>query len=219
MGVSTAFLVDGFNLYHSLRDAERHLAGPTNNDPQTRWLDLPQLCRAQLHNMGRNRHTELENIYYFSALAHFLEHDNPGVVDRHEKYLRCLRLGGVVVELGQFKRKTVYCKDCGSTFERHEEKETDVRIAARLFEVLQTGECDIAVIVSGDTDLVPAIKTAQRLYDSCEVWAAFPFNRHNNEVEDIADGHVTLKAQNYTRAQFPDPYTGANEPIEKPNKW
>lgn len=35
------YLVDGFNLYHSLKDAERD--GPGTH---TRWLDLPEFCRS-----------------------------------------------------------------------------------------------------------------------------------------------------------------------------
>jgi len=37
----TAFLVDGFNLYHSLKDAQFALGGRS-----TRWLDLRSFCSS-----------------------------------------------------------------------------------------------------------------------------------------------------------------------------
>jgi hypothetical protein len=37
--VRVCFLIDGFNVYHSVRAAERRLGG----EP-LRWLDLPGLC-------------------------------------------------------------------------------------------------------------------------------------------------------------------------------
>jgi hypothetical protein len=43
----TTFLVDGFNLYHSLRDASRDLGFADGRG--TKWLNLHSLLYAQLH--------------------------------------------------------------------------------------------------------------------------------------------------------------------------
>jgi hypothetical protein len=57
------YLVDGFNLYHSLREVER------SRGHSLRWLDLAALCSSLLHAVpGRS---ELAGIVYFSALAQF----------------------------------------------------------------------------------------------------------------------------------------------------
>lgn len=54
----TVFLIDGFNLYHSLRDASRDLHGV-----QTKWLDLRALCESYLATVGNN--AQCTDIYYF----------------------------------------------------------------------------------------------------------------------------------------------------------
>ena len=44
----TVFLVDGFNVYHSLRDAEADLGGVS-----TRWLNLRSLLSSESNNTPR----------------------------------------------------------------------------------------------------------------------------------------------------------------------
>jgi len=58
------FVVDGFNLYHSLADASRQTGGKG-----TKWLDLRGLCTSYLSIVGNvvGERAELECIYYFSA--------------------------------------------------------------------------------------------------------------------------------------------------------
>ena len=58
----TAFLVDGFNLYHSLVDASRDTGGVG-----TKWLDLRALCASYLSGIGGG--AQISQIVYFSALA------------------------------------------------------------------------------------------------------------------------------------------------------
>jgi hypothetical protein len=64
----TVFLIDGFNLYHSVVE--------TSNDfglggKGTKWLDLNSLCSSYLHLSGNN--SILHDIYYFSAYAEYLK--------------------------------------------------------------------------------------------------------------------------------------------------
>ena len=99
----------------------------------------------------------LERIDYFSTTP---THRSQAKQARHASYLRCLRGTGVHAELARFKGKHVYCPRCGAYFVSHEERETDVAIGARLFEVCQSDEADTVVLMSGDTDLAPAVRPA-----------------------------------------------------------
>ena len=47
---------------------------------------------------------------------------------------------------------------------RHEEKETDVAIAVTLIELFLRDECDAAVLVTGESDIAPALRLAQRQF-------------------------------------------------------
>jgi hypothetical protein len=60
------------------------------------------------------------------------------------------------------------------SYRTHEEKETDVAIACKLLELLCQGRCDTAVLMTGDTDIAPAIRTAKLLYPTADIAVAFP---------------------------------------------
>ncbi len=155
-----AFLVDGFNLYHSTLRLRR------DTGCCTKWLDLHSLCQSYLHLFGKD--STLISVQYFSALPYHLSSRAPGKISRHRKYLSCLNNSGVIVELGRFKEKQVFCTSCRTTFLKHEEKETDVSIAVSLLELLFTDVCDMAVIMSGDTDLSPAVKKESKTFSPKE---------------------------------------------------
>ena len=210
----TVFLVDGFNLNHSLFEANHDAKGAT-----TKWLDLKKLCCSYLPLVGQvgSRRAELEHIYYFSAPP---THRAQGKIDRHELYMRCLRASGVGVELGRFKKKIVHCNNCNRNFFTHEEKETDVAIATKLLEVCFLDQCDTVILITGDTDLAPVIVTCKRIFPNKPVFFAFPYKRTNAELAKIAPESFSIKLRSCLKHQFPDPLVLADgTEIKKPSIW
>ena len=210
----TVFLVDGFNLYHGIVEASRDAGGKT-----TKWLDLRALCECYLPLVGQvaGSHAFLERIYYFSAIPN---HRPVGTRQRHALYMRCLRTSGIDVELARFKRKDVVCPACHARSVRHEEKETDVAVAVRLFETCLTDEADAVVLLTGDTDLAPAVRTCKRLFPQKAIFFAFPYKRSNAELEALAPESVSMKLRTVLGHQFPDPLTLADgTSIPKPPEW
>ncbi len=208
------FLVDGFNLYHSIRDVHRRTGH------NYRWLDLKAVCSSFLPHIGSD--ASLRGIHYFSALAHHVESKNPGAVARHRIYVSALEATAVSPELGQFKRKEIgcICPQCGNRFLllRHEEKETDVAIACRLLECILDDSVDSIAIVSGDTDLVPAVKSARRLSNK-PVYMLYPVGRRNRAFLGLAAGSFRLKEAHYRNHQLPDPLVAGSRVIRKPAEW
>ena len=210
MTIRTIFLIDGFNLYHSIVDIARYC-----NGLNVKWLNTYSLCKSHLYLIGRD--ATIESVYYFSALAHHL--NDPGVISRHETYIKCLRETGVEEQLSRFKRKLIHCSHGGQII-RHEEKETDVAIASKMLEVLFQDECDSVVLVTGDTDQAPAAKTAKHLFPDKHIIFAFPYRRKNEELAQIAPGSFKIHSHTYIRHQFPNPFTLSNETIiPKPPNW
>jgi len=193
--IKVIFLVDGFNVYHSLYDAKNK----TNGVPQ-KWLDYSSLCKSYLPLIGKN--ALLEKIYYFSAYANHRKNDNPDVIKNHRIYIKALESTGIKFEKGRFKRRRIKCKICNKKFWRHEEKETDVSIGIKLFELFYLKKCDIIIIVSGDTDLVPAVKVAKNLFPEKIIGFLFPYGRKHNELVNISDIHFKIKPQQYINNQF-----------------
>ncbi len=233
----TVFLIDGFNLYHSVRNASADLglkgqqtrwlksSRPRGRNgacalkgQQTRWLNIYSMCSSYLSAIGNN--AQIAGVFYFSALARHIEAFKPDVVARHKLFIECLESTGISVELARFKKKSIPCDHCGLKIKRYEEKETDVAVAAKLLELLFLDECDTAVLVTGDTDIVPAVKTAQRLFPKKQIAFLLPYKRHNQELVRLVAMHFEIKKETYVRHQFADPYlTSKGKTLHKPSGW
>ncbi|MGD0998303.1 MAG: NYN domain-containing protein [Thermoleophilia bacterium] len=216
MSKRVCFIVAGFNVYHSLKEVEKQ------QGCRCHWLDLPGLCRSYLPLIGGG--AILGSVYYFSALASHVEAYSPGTVARHQIFIEALEAMGVTVGLGRFKAKDLYhtCPACGHHLHlrRHEEKETDVRIAVKLVEVVADGSCDVAAVISGDTDLVPAVAAARRLQPHVDVYMLFPPRRSNLAFDGVATGSFKIAAKQYVKHQLPDlVMTADGRAIHKPAGW
>jgi uncharacterized LabA/DUF88 family protein len=98
-----------------------------------------------------------------------------------EAYLKALQTTPlVVIVLGHFKRKRVKCTHplCtypgGRFFETREEKHTDVNIAVHMLDDAYQGACDRMILVSGDSDLVPAVKIIKKRYPAIRIFVYVP---------------------------------------------
>jgi uncharacterized LabA/DUF88 family protein len=208
-----SFLVDGFNLYHSLSEAQNHL-----EKQSTKWLNLKRLCCNYLYLFGKE--AKLQDIYYFSALAVHRENKDPEVTNRHNAFIKCLVNEGIKIELSRFKKKENKCPSCGYKYSKYEEKETDVKLALKLLELFITDSCDIAVFISGDTDLAPCIKTAKLLFPNKEIAFIFPYKRHNRELEKLVSHSFKIKKEEYTKYQFANPcILKDGSQLKKPLTW
>jgi NYN domain len=97
-------------------------------------------------------------VKYFSAYATW----RTGATGRHRAYVAALEHAGVECVIGHFKEKRRRCAKCGATWIGHEEKETDVAIAVELIADAFTDAFHRALIISADSDLGPAIRSAHR---------------------------------------------------------
>ena len=74
-----------------------------------------------------------------------------------------MRATGVHVVEGRFQENSRKCRTCGSTWRSYEEKESDVNLCVYLMEAARLNEFDVALIVSGDSDMVPAVSAVRRM--------------------------------------------------------
>ncbi len=172
-----AFFIDGFNLYHSLKD----------NAPECRWLNLRKLCE---HYINPEKES-IVSIFYFSAIATW--QPNQEKVQKHMKYIERLRRENIIPILGKFKEKDIHCKVCGSNFKSHEEKRTDVNVALKIVSEAVLNNYDTGILVSGDTDMIPAIETVRNLSLNKRIGVLFPLKRFSNELKEIADFNLRMK--------------------------
>ena len=119
------FLIDGFNLYHSILDIQRRCGY------STKWLYIAALCNSYVHLFGRT--AELQEIRYFTAIPYYLTSQRPDKTQRHKKYIECLESTGIQIEFGRFKEKYMYCDRCKTMVLKHGEKFLFVAFHHRTF--------------------------------------------------------------------------------------
>ena len=135
----TMFFIDGFNVYHTI--VSERLSN-------YKWLNYWALSEKFLR--GRDR---LVDVIYFTAYSPWNESKRM----RHKLLISANVDCGVRVILGQVRKTTKKCQICNEQYQTYEEKRTDVNIAVHLFADAQKNNYDKAVIVSGDSDLIPAM--------------------------------------------------------------
>lgn len=201
--IRTAIFIDGFNVYHAL---DRH-----KKYHKYKWLNFEELGR---HYIERN--DEIVKILYFTAYAYWY----PDKVQRHKILMKALRANNIIIVLGKFKEKDRYCPLCCRGYKTHEEKQTDVNIVTCLFEAAIRDEFDKAIIISGDTDLIPAIKSLKALYSAKRIGAVIPIGRQAKELIQVCDFHRKMKETHLASSRFAEKITLPNgKSIECPLPW
>ena len=196
-------LVDGFNLYHAL-DTNPHYHC-------YKWLSLTRL--ASCFVLGRDA---LAGVEYFTTLATW----DPTKVSRHKLFIKANEAEGVKITYGEFKRKQRKCPECGKLIRTFEEKQTDVNIAIRLFELAVQDKYDKAIIVSGDTDLIPAVKAVQKTFPAKKIGVVIPIGRASEDLKLQTDFHHKMKVLHLTTSRFEDVITLQDgSTLECPNRW
>jgi len=188
-----AAYIDGFNMYHALQgDTTGRQLGKY---VKYKWLDYPALVKCFIGGQDT-----LEKVYLFTTLATW----DQDKVKRHNLYLRVLRQRGVEVVLGRFKRRTRRCTECGRVYRTFEEKLTDVNIAVYLFRGALRDEYDTALVMSGDTDSLPAIRMVKELFPNKEVGVVLPIERRSEDLKQASDFYIHMKEYHLARCQLPD---------------
>lgn len=213
--------VDGLNLYHALRPTKGLL-----------WLDLRKLIHAHL-----SLDDHLESITYFTAYCPW----DREKVRRHKAYVSVLKSTGVNVVLGQFKRcSKLFLKDSNPidrmnsipsdfddstlpiklAFQTYTEKQTDVALGVTLFDSAAQEQFDTAIVVSGDSDLSPAIKLVQNRFPDKQIRFLMPQGNPSKAIQRLCPLSVGIPNELYRQCQFPPVVTTASgKQISQPTKW
>ncbi len=136
--VRTIAYIDGFNLYHAI---------DTLNQPHLKWVDLKSLVASFLRD-----EQELVAVNYYSAYATW----RPREFARHRQFTAALVASGVSIHMSDFMTRSRSCFQCGATWDTHEEKQTDVRMAVDIVSDALEDRFDMAVVITADSDLRPA---------------------------------------------------------------
>ncbi|MEO1595770.1 MAG: NYN domain-containing protein [Pseudomonadota bacterium] len=159
MKLRTIAYIDGFNLYHAVKDLNR---------PELKWVNLWSLSESLLR-----KNETLQAVKYFSAYATWI----PDAYARHRRYTKALMAEGCDLVLGRFKDKHLICHKCGRRYTTKEEKETDVNIAIHLVADGLHDHYDRAILITADTDLSTAVDMARHHLPDKEIFVVAPPGR------------------------------------------
>ncbi len=183
-----ACFIDGLNLYHAISDLCR---------PELKWTDLKTLSKVFL----KSHSEELSQVFYFSAYA---EHVSESSQKCQKSYIRALELTGVIPILGHFKKKNRRCPSCTHHWVGHEEKETDVNIALFLLDLAYQNAYDRALVISNDSDLVPAIKIVRKNFPQKRITTVSPPQQfHSRELIQVSSDKTKVRVEHLERCLLP----------------
>ena len=193
--------IDGVNVYYALREQPYQ---------KYKWLNYRKLAESVI---GKNDH--LVGIFYFTTIVHWKQ-DN---ALRHKNYIRALRWARVDTIEGRFSKKTVRCHLCRRFYKTREEKRTDVNIALKLLGDAIDDLYDKALILSADSDLLPAIQAVHKYAPEKRIGVMFPIGRNNNDLKREADFRIKMPQRLLEDCQFPEKIKIGNNIIQRPDSW
>jgi len=208
--------IDGFNLYYgSVRR--------TN----LKWLNLAALCTELLPSYQINR------IRYFTAHVRAFKHDLDAPV-RQDIYLRALgTIPNLEIHRGHFKPRAGLLPQYPLAYIRPgkpphtvqvlrmEEKVSDVSLATHLLFDCFEKDFDVAVVISNDSDLVPAVEIVITKYKKpVGVINPHPRKKLSRELERTSTWCMQeINKKVLAECQFPPMLTDSQGTFSKPATW
>jgi hypothetical protein len=194
--------VDGFNLYYGMK---------SKSWQRYYWLDLNELVSSLLRP-----HQSLAGVTYCTARV-----SGPkDTVWRQGLYIDALLATGVRVVEGKYQPKDLSCHQCGNTWQSFEEKQTDVNLAVEMMRDAHLDLFETAFLISGDSDLTPAVCAVLQLHPTKAVVVVEPPGRHSDVLVRAASASFPIGRGRLAAAQLPSVVTSLRgHPLRRPWRW
>lgn len=204
-----ACFIDGFNVYHALMEPDATGSAPY---ARYRWIDYRKLAERYV-SPGE----ELIAVYYFTAYATWDE----AKASRHRTLVSVQKDRGVHVVLGRYRPVTEQCRAfCRQKYQTYREKRTDVNIAIHLLDMAYKHAYDKAILVSGDSDLVPVVKHARLVHPDGKIVVVAPVGRSAQALWNAADYRRDMKRADLNASLLPERVLLTNgSTVDRPREW
>ena len=162
----TVVYIDGQNFMYSVTENLKN-AGLVSDKQEVSSIDIPYLLKTVLH-IDTLKDTEIRyygvsKIKQQKDYGEYMLEKSIKFADNLRKLKNCLAKYGVkYIPCGQLRpRNADTCRNCGFEDYKFQEKGVDVGIAVDIVCDVLKKKVDHIIIVSSDTDLVPAIRVAR----------------------------------------------------------
>lgn len=218
--VDVVALIDGFNMYHALEKCRSGFY-PYR---KCKWINYWRLAECFVGVNG-----VLTRAILFTAYL-------PGTQDwhakknaRHAKLIAANKTQGVELCLGRFfmreKRVRIRPSDVRILYTALEGKRTDVNIAVTLVSSAADQAYDRCLLITADSDLVPAIDEAHARHPTGEIYSVPPIER-GGQAKALKKAcrarHKKMKQEHLQRSVLPQevPHpVAAGRTIVRPPEW
>jgi uncharacterized LabA/DUF88 family protein len=147
-------------------------------------------------------------------------HHNAADRLRQVDYIQALASRGVAVQYGHYLEKTRTCNRCHASWVDYEEKMTDVNLAVQLLMDAFDNAFDVALVISGDSDLTTPIKCVRQRFPHKRLIVAFPPKRHSAALRSAAHGCLTIGEDKLRDSQLPERILKPNgHVLLRPESW
>lgn len=224
----TNVYIDGFNFYYGCLRRSTY-----------KWLNLERFCDLVLPK------NQVKRIIYCTARVLSRPHD-PDQPLRQLTYLRALAtLPRVTVEFGNFlvgvtraplvesepqsgrwlmagNQPVLKTDGQGNVVTdwilKTEEKGSDVNLGSHLLRDAYRNDCDCAVVISNDSDLLTPLRMAQQ-DQGLIIGLIPPRPKGSLELKKLSSFVIHPRAHHFGDAQFPDAFEDEHGTITKPAAW
>jgi hypothetical protein len=124
------------------------------------------------------------------------------------------------VAYGNFQLTPFKCHQCGDESDVPNEKQTDVNIAVAMLTDAFLDQFDVALLVSADSDLCPAVSAVRKLFPNKRIVACFPPGRASKELASVVSARYTIGRGKLKDSQLPQVIeTAGGFQLRKPASW
>lgn len=195
--------IDGFNLYFGLKEKgwKRYY-----------WLNLVKLSNNLL-KPGQ----KLQKVKYFTSRI-TVPIDK---AKRQNDFIEALEtIPDLKIFYGKYQANSIKCSNCGNIIMKSNEKMTDVNIAVEMLTDAFMNNFDIAILISGDSDLSGPITNIKKIFPDKRVIVAFPPSRISSQIQQIAHSSFVIGRKKLKDSIFPDQVIKKDGHIlTRPKRW
>jgi len=165
------FYIDGFNAYGAFVDeCDRCREAGLPEPHYLKWVDYRGIADYLLRSLEQNQGIQgsVQHIKFYTTLppAEYTKETVPKLlngprISRHRNFVDASVARGLLIHYGAFKDVPTTCPSCAHRYRKRVEKETDVHLAVDIVRDALRGDVDVAVVMSGDSDLGPAFQTVR----------------------------------------------------------
>lgn len=199
--------VDGYNFYYGLRNGKALWR-------RAYWLDVVAFFERMMQD-----NQELVEVHYYSSRPV----DDQQAYDNQDEFFSANLLNPKFrLHLGRYKKKKFKCQSCGFKNKTYEEKETDVRVATGMLVDVFQKRCDVTVVVSADSDMIPSVEAIKNFAPTHPVIAFIPPTQHSYALVGKCDKAVFLEQYRarFMQSLLPDTVTMPNGHVLRcPGNW